>query len=58
MVMDKFTSAPRGFAFVHFFSVADATRALHAFQVFTYSLYHIFRNKIFTFSYFCVVITL
>jgi RNA-binding protein 5/10 len=32
MVMDKFTSAPRGFAFLHFFSVADASRSLHTFQ--------------------------
>ena len=30
---DKFTSLPRGFAFVHFNSIADATRALHALQV-------------------------
>ena len=33
MVMDKFTNAPRGFAFVHFFSVADASRAMNTFQV-------------------------
>eukprot|EP00210_Caulerpa_lentillifera_P006473 g6185.t1 len=32
MVMDKYTNAPRGFAFAHFFSVADASRALHTFQ--------------------------
>lgn len=33
LVLDKFTGAPRGFAFVHFHSVADATRVLHALQV-------------------------
>ena len=32
MVLDKFTSAPRGFAFVHFHSVADASRMLNMFQ--------------------------
>lgn len=33
LVLDKFTGAPRGFAFVHFHSVADASRVLHALQV-------------------------
>ena len=33
IVNDKFTGQPRGFAFVHFVSIADATRALHAFNV-------------------------
>jgi RNA-binding protein 5/10 len=33
IVNDKFTGQPRGFAFVHFASIADATRALHAFNV-------------------------
>lgn len=33
MVLDKFTSAPRGFAFVHFHTVADASRMLNTFQV-------------------------
>ncbi|GMH45124.1 hypothetical protein BSKO_13081 [Bryopsis sp. KO-2023] len=32
MVLDKFTSAPRGFAFVHFHTVADASRMLNMFQ--------------------------
>lgn len=33
LVQDRFTGAPRGFAFVHFHSVADASRVLHALQV-------------------------
>lgn len=33
MVRDKFTGAPRGFAFVHFQSVADSARALQNLQV-------------------------
>lgn len=33
LVLDRFTGAPRGFAFVHFHSVADASRVLHALQV-------------------------
>lgn len=33
LVLDKFTGAPRGFAFVHFHTVADASRVLHALQV-------------------------
>ena len=33
MVQDKFTGQPRGFAFVHFFTVADAAKALQALQV-------------------------
>ena len=33
LVLDKFTGIPRGFAFVHFHSVADASRVLHALQV-------------------------
>ena len=33
IVNDKFTGQPRGFAFVHFASIADAARALHAFNV-------------------------
>ena len=33
MVRDRFTSAPRGFAFAHFASVADAARAMTALQV-------------------------
>lgn len=32
LVLDKFTGAPRGFAFVHFHTVADASRVLHALQ--------------------------
>ncbi|KAL3163303.1 hypothetical protein ABBQ32_009695 [Trebouxia sp. C0010 RCD-2024] len=32
LVQDRFTGAPRGFAFVHFHSVADASRVLHALQ--------------------------
>mmetsp|Transcript_20435 Transcript_20435/g.56626 ORF Transcript_20435/g.56626 Transcript_20435/m.56626 type:complete len:347 (+) Transcript_20435:1009-2049(+) len=32
LVRDKFTSLPRGFAFIHFHSIADATRALNALQ--------------------------
>mmetsp|Transcript_13988 Transcript_13988/g.35229 ORF Transcript_13988/g.35229 Transcript_13988/m.35229 type:complete len:305 (-) Transcript_13988:261-1175(-) len=32
LVLDKFTGAPRGFAFVHFHSIADATRALQQLQ--------------------------
>ena len=32
MVTDKFTGAPRGFAFVHFYSVADAAKVLHTLQ--------------------------
>ena len=33
LVLDRFTGAPRGFAFVHFHTVADASRVLHALQV-------------------------
>lgn len=33
MVRDKYTAAPRGFAFVHFYTVPDAAKALHALQV-------------------------
>ncbi len=33
IVNDKFTGQPRGFAFVHFATIADATRVLHAFNV-------------------------
>lgn len=33
LVRDKFTGAPRGFAFVEFGSVPDAARALNALQV-------------------------
>ena len=33
LVLDKFTGAPRGFAFVHFHTVADASRVLHPLQV-------------------------
>jgi len=33
IVNDKFTGQPRGFAFVHFTTIADATRVLHAFNV-------------------------
>ena len=33
IVNDKFTGQPRGFAFVHFASIADAARVLHAFNV-------------------------
>lgn len=33
IVSDRQTGAPRGFAFVHFHSVADASKALHALQV-------------------------
>ena len=33
MVRDKFTGAPRGFAFAHFASIADAARAMTALQV-------------------------
>lgn len=32
---DKFSAAPRGFAFVEFHSVADATRVLYAYPVCT-----------------------
>mmetsp|Transcript_31561 Transcript_31561/g.56476 ORF Transcript_31561/g.56476 Transcript_31561/m.56476 type:complete len:317 (-) Transcript_31561:243-1193(-) len=32
LVLDKFTGAPRGFAFVHFHSISDATRALNELQ--------------------------
>lgn len=33
MVRDKYTAAPRGFAFVHFYTVSDAAKALQALQV-------------------------
>lgn len=33
MVRDKFTGAPRGFAFAHFATIADAARALSGLQV-------------------------
>ena len=32
MVRDKFSSAPRGFAFVHYGAVAEAAKALQALQ--------------------------
>lgn len=33
LVRDKYTGSPRGFAFVHFYTVADAAKALNALQV-------------------------
>lgn len=33
LVRDKYTQAPRGFGFVEYQSIADASKALHALQV-------------------------
>lgn len=53
LVLDRFTGAPRGFAFVHFHTVADASRVLHALQVnsLLWLKHHLLCSEVYTYPH-------